>query len=65
MTYERIILHIIELFITYLDELNTLPHNDFIHGEMTAYVETLEIIQSYLNKKCAILDFDIEERYKI
>ncbi len=29
----------------FLDELNAIPRNDFIIGEMTAYVETLEILQ--------------------
>ena len=29
----------------FLDELNAIPRNDFTIGEMTAYVETLEILQ--------------------
>ena len=29
----------------FLEELNAVPRNDFTIGEMTAYVETLEILQ--------------------
>ena len=47
MDAEELIEYIIELFTEYLDELEELPLNDFIHGEKTAYVETLEIIQAY------------------
>ncbi len=65
MNAEQLILYISTLFTYYLDELNSLPRNDFIHGEMTAYVETLEIIQTHLNKNFTNLNYVIEEKYKI
>ena len=65
MTSEQILIYIINLFINYLDELNTLPQNDFICGEMTAYVETLEILQLWKESKNHGLNFKIEDKYKI
>lgn len=65
MTSEQILIYIINLFINYLDELNTLPQNDFICGEMTAYVETLEILQLWKESKNYGLNFKIEDKYKI
>lgn len=65
LTPKELILYIVELFTYYLDELNELPRNDFIHGEMTAYVETLEIIQLYQNNITKDLDYVIEDKYKI
>ena len=65
MTSEKTIMYIINLFLNYLDELSTLPRNDFIHGEMTAYIETLEIIQNWDKAKSHNLNFDIENKYKI
>ena len=49
----------------FLDELNLSPHNDFTIGEMTAYVETLEILQCWGKANCYGLDFVIEDKYKI
>ncbi len=65
MTANEIIKYIIYLFTEYLEELNNLPRNDFIHGEMTAYVETLEIIQKYQVNISKNLNYVIEEKYKI
>ncbi len=65
MTTEEILIYIINLFLYYLDELSDLPRNDFIHGEMTAYVETLEILQKWKKSKTYGLDFVIEDKYKI
>ena len=65
MTSEEILVFIINLFVYYLDELNALPRNDFTHGEMTAYVETLEILQKWKNAKTLGLDFLIENKYII
>lgn len=56
---------IIKVLNFYLSELNALPRNDFIHGEMTAYVEILEIIQKWKDHKEYDLDYVIENRYKI
>lgn len=65
MTLEQLITHIIDLYTYYLEELNSLPRNDFIHGEMTAYVETLEIIQTYQKNQHLDLSFNIGKKYKI
>lgn len=65
MTSEEIIVYIINLYVYYLDELKNLPRNDFIHGEMTAYIETLEILQKWKKAKIFGLDFGIENKYKI
>ena len=45
MNAEETIIYLTELYSQYLEELNAVPSNDFIVGEMTAYVETLEILQ--------------------
>ena len=65
MNAEEILVYIIDLFTCYLDELNDLPRNDFIHGEMTAFAETLEIIQGWSNSKSHNLNFIIAEKYNI
>ncbi|MBR2498753.1 MAG: hypothetical protein IKB67_03475 [Clostridia bacterium] len=65
MTAEQLITFIIKLYTYYLEELNSQPKNDFIHGEMTAYVETLEIIQACNKDLAKELNYVIEEKYKI
>ncbi len=65
MNSDKILLYLVDLFTTYLDELNSLPHSDFVHGEMTAFVETLEIIQQYHDDTIKNLNYVIEEKYKI
>ena len=65
MSAKEIILYIINLYTAYLDELKAMPCTDFIHGEMTAYVETLEIIQMFQQNLTADLNYVIEDRYKI
>ena len=47
MNAEETIIYLIQLYTQYLEELNAVPRNDFIIGEMTAYVETLEILQRW------------------
>ena len=49
----------------FLDELNLSPRNDVTIGEMTAYVETLEILQRRKKATRHGLDFVIEDKYKI
>ncbi len=65
MQIKELIEYIINLYTHYLDELSALPRNDFIHGEMTAYVETLEIIQRYFGECADKLNYVIEEKYCI
>lgn len=48
-----------------LDELYETAGDDFICGERTAYVECLEIIQTWSKAKSCGLDYDIEEKYPL
>ena len=65
MDAEETIIYLIELYTQYLEELNAVPRNDFTIGEMTAYVETLEILQRWEKANLYGLDFVIEDKYKI
>ena len=65
MDAEETIIYLIQLYIQYLDELNLSPRNDFTIGEMTAYVETLEILQRRKKANLYGLNFVIEDKYKI
>ena len=65
MDAEETIIYLIQLYTQYLEELNAVPRNDFTIGEMTAYVETLEILQCWEKANCYGLDFVIEDKYKI
>jgi hypothetical protein len=65
MNSEQFITYLIDLIITALEELNSEPINDFIHGEMTAYVDVLEQIQAHQNRCAEKLDFVICNKYKI
>ena len=49
-----------------IDGVNgTIEYASFIHGEKTAYVDCLEMLQN-LDNNCEFgLDFDIEKRYEI
>ncbi len=67
-TAEETLQNIIELFVCYLEELCTVDRynqNEFIHGEKTAYVECLEIIQAWKNARTSGLNFDIEKKFPI
>ena len=65
MDAEETIIYLIQLYIQYLDELNLSPRNDFTIGEMTAYVETFEILQRWEKATRHGLDFVIEDKYKL
>lgn len=65
MNAEETIIYLIELYAQYLEELNLPPRNDFTIREMTAYVETLEILQHWKKANHYGLDFVIEDKYKI
>ena len=65
MNAEKTIIYLIQLYTQYLEELNAIPRNDFTIGEMTAYVETLEILQRWEKANRHGLDFVIEDKYKI
>ncbi len=67
-TAEETLEYLIELFVYYLEELkeaNEYNKNPFIHGEKTAYVECLEIIQRWDKASTKGLGFDIEKRFPI
>ncbi len=65
MKAEEVLVYIIERFSCYLEELSELKRNKFIHGEMTAYVETLEILQYWEKSQTHGLNYPIEDKYKI
>ena len=65
MNAEETIIYLIQLYTQYLNELNLSPRNDFTIGEMTAYVEPLEILQRREKATRYGLDFVIEDKYKI
>ena len=65
MNAEETIIYLIELYSQYLEELNLSSRNDFTIVEMTAYVETLEILQRRKKANRHGLDFVIEDKYKI
>ncbi len=65
MNSTDVLITIIKLFSYYLDELNDTPKNDFILGEMTAFVECLEIIKEWEHAKNYGLNFVIDKKYKI
>ncbi len=50
MKSEEILILLIGLIREYLAELSKLPKTDFIHGELTAYIECLEIISMWDSK---------------
>ena len=58
-------LHKFNHLAVFLDELNLSPRIDFIIGEMTAYVETLEILQRRKKATRHGLDFVIDDKYKL
>ncbi|MBQ7348661.1 MAG: hypothetical protein IJW47_01565 [Clostridia bacterium] len=47
MTAEQTLKLLISLISNYLDQLNALPHEDFIDGELTAYTDCLEIVSRW------------------
>lgn len=65
MNSEQTLIYLISLLTHHLNELVAHPRNNFIHGEMTAYVETLEVLQLWSQSTAYGLDYEIEDRYKI
>lgn len=65
MKPEQVIEFIIDLVTYYLDELNSVPKNDFVHGQMTAYVDVLELIQDHQDKVNDKLKYTIQDKYPI
>ncbi|MBQ4049500.1 MAG: hypothetical protein IJD07_02485 [Clostridia bacterium] len=59
--------HIVSIILDRLRELyDCNAYNyDFVHGQKTAYVECLEIIQLYDKSSPPMLPFDIEEKFPI
>ena len=65
MDSKQFINHLVDLVTSTLEELNSVPKNDFIHGEMTAYVDILEQIQKHQKVSREKLDYVISKKYKI
>ena len=65
MNSEQFINYLIDIITTALEELKSERINDFIHGEMTAYVDVLEQIQLRQKYTRIKLDYVICKRYKI
>ncbi|MBR1967906.1 MAG: hypothetical protein IKA11_00735 [Clostridia bacterium] len=63
-TAEEILVTLIDLFTYYLDEINDIK-TSFVHGEKTAYVECLQIIQGWEFAERYGLIGEIEDKYKI
>ncbi len=65
MNSEQFITYLIDSITTTLEELSTACVNEFIHGEMTAYVDVLEQIQLHQITSRKKLDYVICKKYKI
>ena len=66
MNAEQVLLFLIELFTHYLDELTASnSHNEFVCGEITAYVECLEIIRGWDKSAKFGLDFTVADKYNV
>ena len=61
---EEVLKYLIGYLELCLDELYEAEENDFVYGEKTAYVECLEIIQTWSKAKSSGLDYDIEKKYR-
>ncbi len=62
---EEVLKYLIGYLELCLDELYEAEENDFVYGEKTAYVECLEIIQTWSKAKSSGLDYDIEKKYPL
>ena len=65
-TANELLIFLIPLLTAYLEELSSssaLDENQFCYGEKTAYIECLEIIQSWDNSNKHKLDYNIQQRY--
>ena len=62
ITQFRVIAALVAYITRSLDELNMQPLSDFDHGQKSAFVECLEVLQSL---GVALLDYAIETRYPV
>ena len=68
MKAKKVLEHMAERLLEYLEELKNTQSNDsdcFGYGERTAYTECLEMIQLWKNAKQIGLDFEIEKRFSL
>lgn len=68
MSGEEVLTFLIDLLVTYLEDLYSLKESrqyHFIEGEKTAYVECLEIIQRWDLAGERGLNWNIEERFPL
>ncbi len=61
-TAKEIILTLTELLTYNLDELKTATRTQFVYGEMTAYVECLEILSTW---EYSTVPHNVAEKYDI
>lgn len=64
-TDEEVLLILKDTIEISLEEISALKRTSFLFGEKMAYVECLEIIQSWEKAKEIGLNYDIEERYPV
>ncbi len=62
ITQFRVIAALVAYITRSLDELNMQPLSDFDHGQKSAFVECLEVLQSL---GVDLLDYAIETRYPV
>ncbi len=68
LTAEETLTYLIYHVTTYVRQLQAADgknQNAFVHGEKTAYVEALEMIQLWQDAEKYGLDYDIEQRFPI
>lgn len=64
MNTEETLLKLIAVCTATLDELkNEESNNAFVEGEMTAYVDCLEIIQSWNKSRLFGLNYNVAKKY--
>lgn len=64
MNTEETLLKLIDVCTATLDELkNENCNNAFVEGEMTAYVDCLEIIQSWNKSRLFGLNYNVAKKY--
>ena len=63
MNAKEVLIYLTQTLLFYLEELSEVEIDLFTHGEITAFVECLEIVQHWEEAKMHGLDFEIEEIY--
>ena len=64
-TAKEALMYLVRTLTAYLEDLNFNAKTPFAHGEKTAFVECLEMIQKYYGATELGLDYDVEARFPI